>query len=1480
MNCMMLLRAIVLPGLLLISLFGNPAFAQQAPPADNGLRALYRQAEFWEANGRNDLAAESLRRVLDIAPDDPQALYRLARLAMNEGDEAAVNRWAARLGRAAPDSLETRQLEQLRRRGRVDSAGLAEARRLAQSGEAQAALSRYHDLFPADDPPSDLALEYYQTMAGVPAEWDNARRGLQQLVAQSPGDRAASVALAEVLTWRESSRTDGIRMFEQLAEQGVDERTRQLWRQALMWLPAEQRHEGYFRRYLARFADDAGIRQKLADSQRPMPGADRAAGYAALDRQADQQARAAFNRALQADANDAEALAGLGLVQLRAGEFGAAEVSLARASRLAPEQASQWRDALASARFYGELAAVRELVAAEDYDAAEARLIPLTQDAQRGRDARLLEGDILLRRNQAVAAERHFRALLEEDESLIAARSGLANALLAQRRFDEAERLFASLPPATRGEVDVRQQRVDVLREDAEILIARGEAERGEALLQQALTLAPDDPWVRLALARLAQQRGQPAVAERLMWAVSGDMATPAGLRAAAVLAADQARWDDAVQLLRRIPATEHDADSRALLAAAERGQRIAALDLTLTSNDPWQVDRALQQLYNAPPTDARELGAAAATLVEHGEATLALVLVRRDLATQLAQSDDIEPQHYLDHVSVLAKAGEEFEAERLLRRLAQVAAGDLATLRELEDVRRGLVVARTDRLRQQGALAQAYDELVRELNRAPEDAPLLLALSRLYQQGDMHDEARQVQDYVLSREAGSSDARQAAIQGALAAGDASRAEQLLADAAPLTEPALLLLAARTAHLQGEKREAQRLARQAREAEQARSLARHDPWQAEVLADLERNPFRRKGGAGRQSRWQAMASAPAPAATQRGAWLPGQHTTPGSWQPSDGGQRRYASEAFDTASALADGTARSGEASAPLAPPATAWQSWGYDNWAADAPAYRRSGAGAYGLPDAPPSAAPGSRRPLPAEMTRIAEIDAFLDQLHSELAPQVDGTLALRHRDGESGLSGLTEVRGEVALSVVPFESGRLNLSAAPVFLNSGSVKGDARSRFGSGSLVAGADELDDTLAGVQPLLLEGTQAARNAIAAQDLLDAAIASGTATPQELAALEASLRTAELNFESAASRNLLFEAGLDLDALSVAQRAFVDDFLIREFGSADLSLDDSSAAAYLASSVGFEQLVTSLRGRAIAYSRAARTPDAQSAAGLGLSLGWQDGAFQADIGSSPLGFEVENIVGGLLWQPEIAPGARLLLRAQRRAVTDSLLSYGGVKDPVTGRYWGGVVRTGGDLGLSYDDGYLGLYGNVGLYRYTGRQVADNRAVLIGLGTYLRPIREQYRSLQAGVNVNYMGFRDNLGYFTLGHGGYFSPESFVSLSVPITYSQTRQRFTWRATFAPGFQSYSQEESAYFPTRPREQMWMDILATSGVLPASRYSADSDSGLGLNVGLGMDYLIGPGLKLGARIDHDTFGEYSETSALIHLNYMMEQGQ
>jgi hypothetical protein len=91
----------------------------------------------------------------------------------------------------------------------ISPSQLNAARNLAQHGQTKEAVAAYRALFKGN-PPDDLALEYYQTMAGDSATWSEGVAGLRQRVKMMPDDNASKQALAMALTWQQDTRREGI----------------------------------------------------------------------------------------------------------------------------------------------------------------------------------------------------------------------------------------------------------------------------------------------------------------------------------------------------------------------------------------------------------------------------------------------------------------------------------------------------------------------------------------------------------------------------------------------------------------------------------------------------------------------------------------------------------------------------------------------------------------------------------------------------------------------------------------------------------------------------------------------------------------------------------------------------------------------------------------------------------------------------------------------------------------------------------------------------------------------------------------------------------------------------------------------------------------------------------------------------------------------------------------------------------------------
>ncbi|NKI17842.1 tetratricopeptide repeat protein [Spongiibacter sp. KMU-166] len=186
----------------------------------------------------------------------------------------------------------------------------------------------------------------------------------------------------------------------------------------------------------------------------------------------------------------------------------------------------------------------------------------------------------------------------------------------------------------------------------------------------------------------------------------------------------------------------------------------------------------------------------------------------------------------------------------------------------------------------------------------------------------------------------------------------------------------------------------------------------------------------------------------------------------------------------------------------------------------------------------------------------------------------------------------------------------------------------------------------------------------------------------------------------------------------------------------------------------------------------------RIPFSEEPTGVALGIGWEADTWRADIGTTPLGFEKTGVVGGFRYDGDIGD-AGWSLALSRRAETGTPLSYAGMTVPSNaatgaGQTWGGVLRTGAKLGFSYDlGGKYGYWSSLQYHQLTGDTVEDNTRIGVLGGVYRRVIAEDHRNLRIGLNLLHLQYDKNLEEYTLGHGAYYSPQNYLSLSIPVRY-----------------------------------------------------------------------------------------------------------
>jgi predicted Zn-dependent protease len=273
------------------------------------------------------------------------------------------------------------------------------------------------------------------------------------------------------------------------------------------------------------------------------------------------------------------------------------------------------------------------------------------------------------------------------------------------------------------------------------------------------------------------------------------------------------------------------------------------------------------------------------------------------------------------------------------------------------------------------------------------------------------------------------------------------------------------------------------------------------------------------------------------------------------------------------------------------------------------------------------------------------------------------------------------------------------------------------------------------------------------------------------------------------------------------------------------------------------------------------------------AGLSPAIGYENRTLAADIGATPLGFLVTNIVGGVEWTPAWR-SLDLTLGVARRAVTSSELSYAGLRDPVTGTIWGGVVQSGPYAGFGiYRENY-DISGSVRLQELSGTHVPNNQLAAARWSSSWKFYSAPDLRADAGVTVNYWDYQHNLQNYTFGSGGYYSPQSYLSLSLPLELEGERSGWRYRVRLAPSYSASRVSDESFYPNDPVLQAAARAQPLPSGFSAPVFPGYHSSGFGFAASAAGERQLSEALVLGLLVDINRTDYYHPTSIGIYLRH------
>jgi Tfp pilus assembly protein PilF len=744
---------------------------------------LIASARFWTARKRDDLAIAQIRKALQIAPDNPDALATLGLIEVHMNRLVEASRLVSRLNTLSPDSDAARELDYAYRVAGPDKQEFATIRRLSYSHPAEA-VRRLNALFPKGPPQlGDLAADYYDTLAQNPPDRARAIAGLRQVVAMHPDNLKAALNLAYLLNRTSATRMEAASIVERLYKNPASNKPSVLnvWRRVLRAAGSDPAYLKSLQAYLAVEPDDTefgdllkatlAVRNKRQALEADPYWQAQREGLALLDKGQTASAAPLLEKAMKKRGNDPELLGGMGILRMRQGRQAQAEELFRRAAKLDKTKRRKWLDLAATAKFWNTVDLSSKAgdsgnqALAERYARAALSMQPSNAYAQ------TLLVDALIAQKKWRQAEPMLRRLLAGPSPDVGTARSMCALLRGTGRAGEIEPFLSKLEPRYSGErrVAFTRLRADQLGIDADQLLKQGKTGQALEKLEQAIKYDPDSAWTRYTLARTylnlnLPRLGSEVMDEGLAQSRSDDMRYAAALYRNAT--------DDvqgAIAVLDQVPGKRQTAGMRTLSRKLRAERLLKQARMQFARGEPEKAGQSLRTAQNLASDSPYTLASIGSEWIDRGDADRGLGVLARYIHEHSASPDAGVLLRYGD---LLASAGRESQLYNWLAEIRKMPNLDAGQKERLYDQGLRQVLRQADHALSLDDFGLAESILMHARDEYRADPRWRIELAGLRREQGQYAEARKILKAVLAKDPDNFDAQLALARVSEQSGD------------------------------------------------------------------------------------------------------------------------------------------------------------------------------------------------------------------------------------------------------------------------------------------------------------------------------------------------------------------------------------------------------------------------------------------------------------------------------------------------------------------------------------------------------------------------------------------------------------------------------------------------------------------------------------------------------------------------------------
>ena len=161
------------------------------------------------------------------------------------------------------------------------------------------------------------------------------------------------------------------------------------------------------------------------------------------------------------------------------------------------------------------------------------------------------------------------------------------------------------------------------------------------------------------------------------------------------------------------------------------------------------------------------------------------------------------------------------------------------------------------------------------------------------------------------------------------------------------------------------------------------------------------------------------------------------------------------------------------------------------------------------------------------------------------------------------------------------------------------------------------------------------------------------------------------------------------------------------------------------------------------------------------------------------------------------------------------------------------------------------------------------MADNWRVRWMAGYYYKLINENNRRVTVGLSNMLWHYDKDLSHYDLGQGGYYSPQEYLSFSVPVTWRQRTENWSWELG---GSVSWSHSRSQQQPGYPLMRLIPAAYRTAARDAVE--SGGSSSGVGYTAQALIERRISSNWSVGLGVNIQQAKDYTPSQGMLFVRY------